>query len=116
MVHDHRGRCEHAEGPQMTNRLDRLMKLVEYRGTPGKGTCLIARPGSQLPNCHERDFCECEVKDGFARLKPLLDAMMECVDILSDRNILDEIDFNEESHQVLAKLDAAIEAAEKGKE
>lgn len=28
----------------------------------GKGPCLIARPGSNLPNCHERDFCACDVR------------------------------------------------------
>ncbi len=31
---------------------------VEFKG---KGPCLIPKNGAQLPICHERDFCECDM-------------------------------------------------------
>ncbi len=30
------------------------------------GPCLIARLGSNLPNCHEYDFCSCDLNDHIA--------------------------------------------------
>lgn len=42
----------------------------EYVGftfsTTNKGPCLVPKPGADcLITCHENDFCECEVTDGF---------------------------------------------------
>jgi hypothetical protein len=29
---------------------------------PNKGPCLIAREGANVPNCHENDFCLCDME------------------------------------------------------
>lgn len=26
-----------------------------------RSVCLIAKPGSNVPNCHERDYCRCDI-------------------------------------------------------
>lgn len=28
-----------------------------------RSPCLIARPGSNLPNCHEYEYCSCDIKE-----------------------------------------------------
>ncbi len=62
----------------------RVAKAAAYKRTPGKGPCLIARPGTNLPNCHENDFCECDMRDESARLQPLLELLGEALDLLSE--------------------------------
>lgn len=57
-------------------------ELAEWRAKylqerfPRKGPCLIPKPGSCVPSCHENDFCECDMCEitGALYAKLLIDA------------------------------------------
>lgn len=61
---------------------DEKMREAIKAIAPTCGPCLIPREGSNMPSCHERDFCQCDMEEAYLagqlaereRVKPVLEA------------------------------------------